>query len=187
MSRKHHADRVDVLAEASLRLGAEPVEVSSASTLSLSFVELSSPAVGTFREHLAEEFDVLTRRVRQQREQADRLRLLANQLEEQTTRDEHLLEELAAVLGLSAQLRIEDLSPRLRGRRLQEVAVQILRSQWGIDREIHYKEWFDLVQAEGHRVGGKDPLATFLAQIHRAPGIERLGSRTGLYRLRAVA
>jgi hypothetical protein len=104
MSCKHQADRVDLLTKASLRLGAEPVDVSSASSLSLSIVELSSPPAGTFREHLAEEFDVLTRRVRQQREQADRLRLLANQLE-----------------------------------------------------------------------------------IHRAPGIERLGSRTGLYRLRAVA
>lgn len=150
-------------------------------------MESTSPAVGTVRECLAQEFGVLTRRVRQQREQADRLRLLANQLEEQTARDEHLLEELAAVLGLSAQLRIDDLSSRLRGRRLQEVAVQILGARWGVDREIHYKEWFDLVQAEGHRVGGKDPVATFLAQIHRAPGIERLGSRTGLYRLRGVA
>ena len=65
--------------------------------------------------------------------------------------------------------------------------MEVLRSEWDSHREIHYKEWFELVQAQGHRVGGKDPLATFLAQIHRAPGVERLGSRTGLYRLRAVA
>jgi hypothetical protein len=144
-------------------------------------------ATGTVSEHLTAEFEMLARRVLQQREQADRLRLLAEQLEEQTTRDEHLLEELSAVLGLSAQMRIEDLSARLRGRRLQEVATEVLRSRWGADREIHYRDWFRLVQDEGHKVGGKDPLATFLAQVHRAPAVERLGSRTGLYRLRPVA
>jgi hypothetical protein len=142
--------------------------------------------MGTVRDELVEEFDVLSRRVRQQREQTDRLRALADQLGEQTARDEHLLSELASVLGLSAQLRIDDLSSRLRGRRLQEVAMQILLARWGTGREIHYKDWFNLVQAEGHKVGGKDPVATFLAQIHRAPGVERLGSRTGLYRLRAA-
>lgn len=140
----------------------------------------------TVGDHLSAEFELLARRVRQQRDQVDRLRLLADQLEDQTSRDEHLLDELSAVLGLSAQMRIEDLSSRLRGRRLQEVAMEILRTRWGTEREIHYREWFGLVQDEGHRIGGKDPLATFLAQIHRAPGVERLGSRTGLYRLRAV-
>jgi hypothetical protein len=90
---------------------------------------------------------------------------------------------MAAALGLSSQLRIEDLSPRLRGQRLQEVAVQVLRSQWETDEPIHYREWFDLVQGEGHRVGGKDPLATFLAQVNRAPGVESLGGRSGRYRL----
>lgn len=145
------------------------------------------PVVGSVSEHLLGEFDSLARRVEQQREQVERLRGLAEQLEEQTVRDEHLLDELAAVLGLSAQLRIEDLSPRLRGRRLQEVAVEVLRRRWGADRDIHYREWYDLIQGEGHKVGGKDPVATFLAQVHRAPGVERLGKRTGRYRLRAVA
>lgn len=142
---------------------------------------------GSVTEHLRAEFDALAGRVQQQREQADRLRGLADQLEEQTAHDEHLLQELAAVLGLSAQLRLEDLSPRLRGRRLQEVAVEILRSRWGAKQDIHYREWYHLVQAEGHTIGGKDPVATFLAQVHRAPGVERLGSRTGRYRLRTVA
>jgi hypothetical protein len=150
-------------------------------------VDDRQPRGQSLTDHLKREFGVLQARVEQQREQADRLRGLAEQLEQQTTRDEHLLEELAAALGISAQLRIEDLSPRLRGQRLQEVAVEVLRTRWGRDREIHYREWFDLVQAEGHRVGGKDPVATFLAQVHRAPGVERLGNRTGRYRLRVVA
>jgi hypothetical protein len=141
---------------------------------------------GTLSDHLRAEFEQLASRVSQQREQADRLRALAGQLEDQTARDEHLLRELGAVLGLSAQMRIEDLSPRLRGQRLQEVALEVLRTHWGADREIHYREWYDLLQSKGHRIGGKDPLATFLAQVHRAPGVERLGSRTGRYRLRAA-
>jgi hypothetical protein len=141
----------------------------------------------SLNERVRVEFDALAQRVEQQREQVDRLRGLADQLEEQTARDEHLLQELAAVLGRSAQMRIEDLSPRLRGRRLQEVAVEILHSHWGAGRDIHYREWYDLVQAEGYKVGGKDPLATFLAQVHRAPGVERLGSRSGRYRLLAAA
>lgn len=132
---------------------------------------------------LRSEFELLAQRVVQQREQADRLRALADQVEERTARDEHLLEEMAAALGLSAQLRIEDLSPRLRGQRLREVAVEVLQTRWDPDRDIHYREWFDLVCAEGHKVGGKDPLATFLAQIHRAPGVESAGRRSGRYRL----
>jgi hypothetical protein len=43
------------------------------------------------------------------------------------------------------------------------------------------------VVSAGHDVGGKDPLATFLAQVNRADGVESLGRRSGLYQLRAVA
>jgi hypothetical protein len=129
------------------------------------------------------EFELLAQRIVQQREQSDRLRALADQVQERTARDEHLLEEMASVLGLSAQLCIEDLSPRLRGQRLQEVAVQVLQTSWDGEREIHYREWFDLVRSAGHRVGGKNPLATFLAQVHRAPQVESLGHRSGRFRL----
>lgn len=132
---------------------------------------------------LRSEFELLSQRVIQQREQSDRLRALADQVEEQTGRDEHLLAEMASTLGLATQLRIEDLSPRLRGQRLQEVAVEVLKTQWDADEDIHYREWFDLVQAEGHKVGGKDPLATFLSQVHRSDQVEGLGHRSGRYRL----
>src|SRR6185312_16306668 len=98
------------------------------------------------------EYELLRVRVEQQRDQADRFRRLADELEDRTQRDEHLLEELAGVLGVAAQLRIEELSPRLRGQRLQEVAVQVLETHWGVEREIHYREWFDLVQGQGHRI-----------------------------------
>jgi hypothetical protein len=129
------------------------------------------------------EYELLRTRVVQQREQADRLRALAEQIEERTHRDEHLLQELAGALGIAAQLRIEELSPTLRGQRLQEVAVEVLRTHWGVGREIHYRQWFELVCDHGHRVGGKDPVATFLAQVHRAPGVVRRGRRSGVYQL----
>jgi hypothetical protein len=131
------------------------------------------------------EYELLRARVEQQREQADRLRAMADALEERTTADEHLLTEMAGALGLAAQLQIEDLSPRLRGQRLQEVALEVLRTEWGAQREIHYREWFDLVRDQGHRIGGKDPLATFLAQIHRAPQVRSVGRRSGRYQLDA--
>jgi hypothetical protein len=141
---------------------------------------------GDLESNLRGEYELLLVRVEQQREQADRLRALADQLEERTERDEHLLEELAGALGIAAQLRIEDLSPRLRGQRLQEVAVQVLETSWGADREIHYRAWYDLVVEQGHKVGGKDPVATFLAQIHRAPGVVSVGRRSGKYVLTAA-
>jgi hypothetical protein len=138
---------------------------------------------GDLTSSLCAEYELLLVRVTQQREQADRLRALAEQLEERTAADEHLLEELAGALGLASQLRIEDLSPRLRGQRLQEVALQVLETHWGTQREIHYRQWFDLVQAQGYRVGGKDPVATFLSQVHRAPGVVSVGRRSGRYQL----
>jgi hypothetical protein len=34
-----------------------------------------------------------------------------------------------------------------------------------------------------HRVGGRDPVATFLAQVHRCDDLERIGRRTGRFQL----
>lgn len=129
------------------------------------------------------EYASLLTRVVEQRERADRLRVLADRLEENAARDEHLLGELSALLGREAQLRLEDVDPRLRGQRLRDVAVAILHREVGPGQPIHYKEWFGLLEAAGHRVGGRDPLATFLAQVHRAAGVESIGQRTGRFQL----
>lgn len=135
---------------------------------------------------LTEEWRALTARVVEQRERADRLRVLAEQVEEQARRDELLLAELKGLAGIAPQLRIEALDHELRGRRLREVAIEILEADVGRGEPIHYKEWFQRLRDRGHRVSGRDPLANFLAQIGRDPDIERVGSRTGLYRLRAA-
>ncbi len=118
-----------------------------------------------------------------QRERADQLRMLADRLEDNASRDEHLLGELAALLGRDAQLRLEDLDPRLKGQRLREVAVEILSREVGPGRPIHYKQWYGLLNAAGHKVGGRDPLATFLAQVHRAPNVKSVGRRSGRFQL----
>jgi hypothetical protein len=104
-------------------------------------------------------------------------------LQERLMEDEHLLDELDGVLGTAAQLRIESLDARLHGRRLEEVAIEVLRDTRGTGVEVHYRDWFELLRARGHRVRGKDPLGTFLAQINRSTAVERVGRRTGRYRL----
>jgi hypothetical protein len=132
------------------------------------------------------EREVLVGRILTQREQLDRLRSIVYDLDERLTHDEHLLAELDGILGIAAQLRLESLDERLRGRRLEEVAITVLREERGPGCEVHYREWFELVRARGHRVAGKSPLGTFLAQINRSPDVQRVGRRTGRYRLAAA-
>ncbi|MET0559702.1 MAG: hypothetical protein ABW065_13705 [Solirubrobacterales bacterium] len=136
---------------------------------------------------LGEQFEELSARVIQHRERAEVLQRLAEQASAQACADERLLEELAGALGNACQLRIEQLDRRLRGQRLQEVAVEILASRLPPGATIHYRQWFDWVENEGFRVGGKDPLATFLAQIARSPRVLSAGRRSGLYMLSDAA
>lgn len=133
-----------------------------------------------------QEYRALQARVELDRERAERLRELADQAEAQVAGEETLLRDLAGVLGLSAQTSLDELDGRLRGHRLREVAVQVLRDQHQTGEPIHYRTWFELVRQQGHAVAGKDPLATFLAQVSRAQDVEQVGRRSGLYLLRAA-
>lgn len=137
-------------------------------------------------EALRQEYWTLQAHVEQSRERAERLRELAEQAEEQVAGEEKLLRDLAGVLGLSAQTSMDDLDGRLRVQRLREVAVQVLQEWHGVGEPIHYRAWFNLVREHGYAVGGKDPLATFLAQVSRAEHVEPVGKRSGLYLLRAA-
>jgi hypothetical protein len=132
------------------------------------------------------EYAALKSDIERRRDRCDDLRRILEHLESQTARDEYMLTEMEAMLDLTPQMRIEQLDHRLRGRRLLEVAVELLASHAGSGVPIHYRAWFALVQSEGHQVGGKDPLATFLAQVNRAPQVEPVGHRSGLYQLRAA-
>lgn len=138
-------------------------------------------------EPLIEEFTSLARRVADGRECAARLRAPADHAEAQAARDERILAELKSALGMTAQLRLEDLDPWLRGQRLEEIAIELLRAQPDFGQPIHYREWFALLRRAGHHVAGKDPLATFLAQLNRSATVEPVGQRSGLYRLRDAA
>lgn len=135
---------------------------------------------------LCQEYRALQARVEQGRERAERMRELAEHAEQQAQAEEKLLSDLAGVLGLSAQTSIDDLDGRLRGQRLRDVAVQVLVDRHGAGEPIHYRAWFNLVREQGYAVAGKDPLATFLAQVSRAEQVQQVGKRSGLYLLRAA-
>jgi hypothetical protein len=147
---------------------------------------VTAPPTETLDSVLLSEAVALTRRIEAQAEQAERFRLLADRIDEQTQRERALLEQLEGALGRAVQLSIDDLDGRLRGQRLLDVAIELLDQQLGRGKEIHYRDWFQLLQAHGYKVGGKDPLGTFLAQINRAEAVESVGRRTGRYRLKAA-
>jgi hypothetical protein len=138
---------------------------------------------GNPAERFDEEYAALCARIRDQRAQADRLRGLADRIEEQTARDEGLLQEMEEILGLAPQMRFEALDRRLGGRRLREIALAVLKELPDSGREIHYRDWYALLEAAGYGVAGRDPLATFLAQIRRIDIVEPIGGRSGRYQL----
>lgn len=112
-------------------------------------------------------------------------RAIVEQLEEQLAADRRLLREIEELTDRRPQMRLERLDRELRGRRLREVAVEVLRRRGTCDA-VHYREWFGLVRADGWEIHGRDPLNTFLTELGRADGVERVGQRTGLYRLASV-
>lgn len=124
--------------------------------------------------------------VEQLRRRAEIHRRLLDEIEEQLAREDGLLREIEELSDRRPQLRLERLDKQLHGRRLREISVEILRQERGPGEPIHYREWFSLVRSHGFEVGGKDPLRTFLTGVGRAEGIERLGGRSGLYRLAAA-
>ena len=136
---------------------------------------------------LTEEAAALVARIRAQSEQAQRLRGLAERIETRTAEDRHALSDLEGVLGEAAQLGIDDFDRRLGGQRLERIAIRLLRERVDSGQEIHYREWFDLIREAGYEVSGKNPLGTFLAQLNRSTAVERVGKRSGRYRLCLVA
>lgn len=149
----------------------------------------SLPTVGPTcdpAEALMDECRAMAERVRAGRRRAEQLRALAEYAEAQANRDEQILAELEAALGMAPQLRIEDLDRRLGGQRLEEIAIDLLRRERRFGEAIHYREWFALIERAGHQVAGRDPHATFLAQLRRSEHVEAVGRRSGRYRLRAA-
>jgi hypothetical protein len=128
---------------------------------------------------------VALERVEGLRTQAERLRAVADAAEDDLAAAVRLLGQLDEILGIAPQMSISQVDEVLRGQRLRQVAIQVLKRRRGRAAPVHYREWYELVLADGHRVAGKDPVATFLTQLSRAPEVEPIGRRTGMYRLAA--
>lgn len=134
-------------------------------------------------EALIEQRRLLVARVGEEQERLEALRQMVADLETQLDYDERVLGEIDSILGRRPQLRLEDANLRLRGRRLEEVAIAVLNEEREPGSVVHYREWFELLRERGHLVAGKAPLNTFLAQINRCEEVEAIGRRTGRYRL----
>ena len=115
------------------------------------------------------------------RNRAERLQALADDARAQAEAQEVALRDLAELVGIDPQLRLEQLDSRLGGQRLQEIAVQVLEARHPQGEPIHYKQWYSLLREAGYVIGGKDPQATFLASIRRSSQVRSIGKRSGLY------
>lgn len=112
---------------------------------------------------------------------------LAAEAAREAERYARTIRELGELLEIEDQLSIADLSEQLRGERLREVAGEVLWRHFRAGDVVHYKQWFELVVADGYGIGGKNPAATFLTQVARVDSVERVGRRSGLYRLVAAS
>lgn len=140
-----------------------------------------------FKETAATERDRLLGRYEECVARAEHHAELADEATREAERFARTIRELGELLGVEDQLSITELHDELRGERLREVAAEVLWQHHRAGDIVHYKQWFDLVVAEGHRIGGKNPAATFLTQVARISTVERTGRRSGLYKLKAVA
>lgn len=70
----------------------------------------------------------------------------------------------------------------LRGQAIREAAARALAASPRAGEPVHYKDWFELLRADGVVPAGKDPLATFLTQLGRSPVITRTSGK-GVYML----
>jgi hypothetical protein len=139
-----------------------------------------------FAASAAAERDALLARYQECRVRSERHAVLADDAAREAERYARTIRELGEILGLEDQLSIVNLSDDLRGERLREIASEVIWRHFRAGDVVHYKQWLELVVADGHRIGGKDPTATFLTQVARVDTVERVGKRSGLYRLVAA-
>lgn len=146
-------------------------------------------SVARLSEHIQkaveQEREVVSARLEALRAQAARLHDLVEKVGSDVAETARLLQQMDEMLGIAPQLSL-DSHGELRGQKLQEIAVELLRTKRGPGVAVHYREWFELLVNSGVRVAGKNPLGTFLTQVARAPQVESLRPRSGLYRLRSA-
>jgi len=146
-------------------------------------------AVAQLSDHVQEaveaEREVVAARLEALREQSVRLHALVEELDADVAETARMLRRMDEMLGIAPQLSLEA-NGELRGQKLQEIAVEMLRRKRGPGVAVHYREWFEFLLEAGLEVAGQDPLNTFLSQVARAPQVESVRPRSGLYRLRSA-
>ncbi|SRR6266498_2613506 len=133
------------------------------------------------------ERETLAARLVDAQEQAEHFESLAAQAREEAETLAASIRAIEEVAGLAPQMAISELSEELRGERLREVALDVLRRISSSGDSVHYRVWFEALLGSGYRVSGKDPLATFLTQVSRIERVQSVGRRSGLYHLRTAA
>jgi len=144
-------------------------------------VDAASDLVGCSDRVLDAERCALVERIEELQRRVELHRTVFERLTEQLANEQRLLREIEELQDRRPQLRLERLDRELKGRRLQEVAVDVLRRRAGPDAVVHYREWFSMLQAEGFEVGGRNPVNTFLTNVNRSASVQRVGERSGLY------
>ena len=140
-----------------------------------------------FEDTAAREREILLERYTECKARAEHHHELAADATREAERYAKTIRELGELLGIEDQLSLSDLSDQLRGERLREVAADVLWRNFHAGDVVHYKQWQECVVSEGYRIGGKNPTATFLTQVARVESVERIGRRSGLYKLTATA
>jgi hypothetical protein len=143
----------------------------------------SNDFVGSARE----EADRLRVRISELRARGDRWSALAHAALAEAGQLELKVRELDELLGRAPQLRLELQRDVLKGQMLRKEAVRILLERCGLRIPIHYRAWYDLMEAAGLRAGGKNPVATFLTQVSRSPLVERVEGHAGMYQINPEA
>ena len=133
------------------------------------------------------ERDVLAVRLLEARARIDHFDTLAAEAREEAQSLGASIRAIEEVAGLAPQMAFCEISEELRGERLREVALEVLRGLSSTGDPVHYRIWFEALVDSGYRVSGRDPLATFLTQVSRIDRVEKIGRRSGLYRLRVAA
>jgi hypothetical protein len=133
------------------------------------------------------ERDALAARLIDAQARVDRFEGRAAEAQEEAEALAASIRAIEEVAGLAPQMALCEISEELRGERLREVALEVLRRLSSSGDPIHYRIWFQELVDSGYRVLGRDPLATFLTQVSRIERVEKIGRRSGLYRLRVAA
>src|SRR6266511_6272170 len=97
------------------------------------------------RKTVEQERKVVEARLAALQDQSRRLKELAETVNADVEETARLLRSIDEMLGLSPQLSIDSMHGELRGRKLQEIAIELLRQKREPGTVIHYREWFELL------------------------------------------